>query len=144
MWTFNGEEVSSHEDLRPECTDIVYIIGYKTGQLYIGKKAVRAIRKKLPLKGKKRCRRIMTNIPFVNYEGSHEFKDLELQVESKKILYQCSTRKASTYLEAALLFYFDAIFEDKFLNKNISGKFFDNDLDGVIAEDLLLTKHGII
>ena len=135
MWTFNGEEVNSHEDLEPGCTDIVYIIRYTNGQEYIGKKAVRAIRKKPPLKGKKRCRRIMTNLPFINYEGSHEFKDLNLQVESKKILYQCSTRKATTYLEAALLFHYDAIFNDEYLNKNISGKFFDNDLDGVISEN---------
>lgn len=132
-------EVHGHADLDPACTDIVYKILYTNGQAYIGKKAVRAMRKYPPLKGKKRCRRKMKDLPFVNYEGSHE--DAEgLTIEAKYILYQCSTRKASTYLEAALLFEYDAILGDEYLNKNISGKFFANDLNGLIYDILYNTR----
>jgi len=130
MWVYKDKEIHSHDDLLPECTDIVYEITYECGSKYIGKKAVRSMRLKPPLKGKKRKRRIMTNLPFIKYEGSHDVE--ELVIARKEILYQCATRKASTYLECALLFHFNAIFEDEYINKNINGKFFDNDLDGLL------------
>jgi len=132
MWLYNGEPVNKHDDLFPGCTDFVYIIIYTDNRKYIGKKAVRSVRKKPPLTGKKRSRKILTNLPFVNYEGSHE-KEENLCIERKIILYQCSSRKASTYLETAILFSYDAIFNDDYLNSNISGRFFDNDLNGLLG-----------
>lgn len=133
MWLYKNKEIKSHDDLLPECTDIVYEITYACGYKYIGKKAVRSMRLKPPLKGKKRKRRVMTNLPFLKYEGSHDSEGLE--VSCKEILYQCSTRKASTYLECALLFHHNAIFDDGYINKNINGKFFDNDLDGLLDQE---------
>jgi hypothetical protein len=50
MWIYNDEKIESHDDLHPDCTDIVYILYYSDGRMYIGKKAVRAIRRKPPLK----------------------------------------------------------------------------------------------
>jgi hypothetical protein len=132
-WTFNGNKILSHDDLHPDCTDIVYVITYCNQRMYIGKKAVRAIRRKPPLKGYKRNRRIMTNLPFVNYQGSHEHAKVLVAVK-KEIIYQCSKRKASTYLEAELLFRSEAIFLDKFINENISGTFFKNSLQGLIRD----------
>ncbi len=134
MWLFNGSEVSTHEDLLPGCTDFVYLITYTDGRMYIGKKTVRSFRLKPPLKGKKRKRRIFTNIPFAKYEGSHD-KELGLVIQEKEIIYQCSTKKAAAYLEVDLLFHNEAIFNPLYLNKNISGKFFDNDLDGLIKSE---------
>lgn len=134
MWLWNGQPVETHDDLHPDCSDFVYIIEYTNGQKYIGKKTIKSIRKKPPLKGKKRCRRILTKHPFVNYEGSMA-KGLGLEIKHKIIIYQCSTKKAATYLETALLFESNAIFEDEFLNKNISGVFYDNDLNGLLLED---------
>lgn len=131
MWVFRGKEVHCHDDLLPGCTDFVYIIRYTNGQKYIGKKCVASIRKKPPLKGKKRCRRLLTKLPFVKYEGSHESAS-ELEISEKEILYQCKTKKAATYLEAALLFHYDAVFDPVYLNENISGTFYDNSLDGLI------------
>jgi hypothetical protein len=58
-----------------------------------------------------------------------------LEIFKKEILYQCSTKKAATYLEAALLFHYDAIFDPKYLNSNISGTFYDNSLDGLIEPE---------
>lgn len=134
MWHYRGKEIYSHDDLEPNCTDFVYVIVYEGGQRYIGKKAIRSIRRKPPLKGKKRNRRIMTNLPFINYQGSHEHaKDL-IAVE-KRILFQCSLRKTATYIEIALLIEFHAIFDDNYINENISGTLFRNSLDGLMPED---------
>jgi hypothetical protein len=133
MWTYKGKEVRCHADLLEGCTDFVYMIHYTNGQRYIGKKCVRSVRKKPPLKGKKRNRRVMVNLPFLDYEGSHD-SDAKLKIKEKEILYQCSTKKSSTYLESALLFHYDAIFDPAYLNKNIGGTLFDNSLDGLLEE----------
>jgi hypothetical protein len=134
MWVYKGAQVNGHDDLRPGCTDFVYIIHYVGGKKYIGKKTVRSVRKKPPLAGKKRSRRIMTDLPFVKYEGS-PMGSCSLQIDRKEILYQCRGKKAATYLEAALLFYYDAIFNPEYLNENIIGKFYDNDLNGLIEDE---------
>jgi len=131
MWTYLGKPVASHDDLLPGCTDFVYWITFTNGKHYIGKKTVRSVRKKPPLKGKKRNRRVLTNIPFIKYVGSSEAVE-GLLPASKEILYQCSTKKAATYLETALMFHHDVLFDPAFLNQNISGTFFDNDLKGLL------------
>lgn len=133
-WVYNGNEIHGHEDLYPKCSDFVYLITYTTGQLYIGKKNIRSVRKRPPLKGKKRNRRLLINHPFVGYVGSHEMCKI-LQVKTKEILYQCSTKKAATYLETALLFHYNAVFDPKYLNKNISGVHYDNSLDGLLEDE---------
>lgn len=134
VWLYHGKGIHSHDDLHPDCTDFVYMIKFKNGREYIGKKAVRAVRRKPPLKGKKRNRRIMTNLPFMKYQGSAEICKL-LEVEMKQIIYQCSKRKAATYLELKLLIDFKALFNPVFLNENISGTFFKDSLDGLIYDE---------
>jgi len=131
IWIFNGRKILSHDDLHPDCTDIVYVITYSDNRVYIGKKAVRAIRRKPPLKGYKRNRLIMTNLPFVNYQGSHA-QAKELTPVLKQIIYQCGKRKSATYLEMELLVRKRAIFRDNYINENISGTFFSNSLDGLL------------
>ena len=134
MWTFLGNPVESHDDLHPECTDFVYRVTFEDGRMYVGKKAVRAKRKRPPLKGKKRCRRVMTDLPFVNYQGSSdEVKDLT--PVKKEILYQCRARKAATYLEADYLFDEKALFRDDYINGNIGGTYYSTALDGLINDD---------
>lgn len=132
-WQYNKKSIKSHADLDPRCTDIVYQIFYKDGRSYIGKKTVRGWRTLPPLKGKKRKRKVLKDTPFLNYEGSHEENNLE--IERKEILYQCKGKKAATYIECALLFGSDAIFSNDYLNKNISGRFFDSDLNGLIDQE---------
>lgn len=134
VWTYKGKEINGHADLHPECTDFVYMIKYDDGRFYIGKKAVRAVRKYPPLKGYKRCRRKMKNLPFVKYQGSHELAADLVPVE-KEIMYQCSQRKAATYMEMHMLVEHNAIFRENYLNENISGVFFRNSLDGLIIDD---------
>ena len=133
LWIYKERTVKNHDDLLPECTDIVYLITYADGMKYIGKKAVRSLRRKPPLKGKKRNRIILTDLPFQKYVGSHESETAEIL--SREILYQCSCRKSSTYVETALLFEFDAIADPMFLNENILGKFFARDVIGILDND---------
>lgn len=146
MWTFEGKAVNSHEDLLPGCTDFVYEISYTNGQKYIGKKTIRSLRKLPPTKEqlakrKNYARREIKNLPFIKYEGSHEGAE-GLEIQTKKILYQCRTKKASTYIETALLFEYHAIFRDVYLNLNIAGTHFDNSLDGqLFSTDVELPVH---
>lgn len=136
MWTYKNKEIKCHEDLEPNCTDIVYQITYVSGKKYIGKKNVRAMRRLKATKAQKAVRKNykrveLKNIPFVNYEGSSKETEGQL-IESKEILLQCSDRRTATYIEAGCLFEVDAIFNKEYLNKNILGSFFDNALNGVI------------
>jgi len=74
---------------------------------------------------------VFTDKPFVKYEGS--CKEVGDRVICRKdIIYQCSNKKTSTYLEAMLLFNENALFDDQYLNSNILGSLYDNSLDGLI------------
>lgn len=139
LWTYRNKPVASHDDLLPECTDFVYCITYESGKKYIGKKTVRSMRRLKPTKKqlaiRKNYKRVeQKDLPFVDYVGSSKETVGEV-VASKEILYQTSTKKASTYIEAGILFNEDAIFGDEYLNLNISGRFFDNDLDGLLDKE---------
>lgn len=131
LWSFKKKLIHGHDDLLPGCTDFVYIISYTNGQQYVGKKNVQSIRKRPPLKDKKRNRRVMIKHQFIGYIGSHDSAS-KLTVAKKEILYQCATKKAATYLEAAYLFHFDCIFDPHYLNECISGTFYKNSLDGLL------------
>lgn len=136
MWVYKNKNVESHEDLHPDCVEIVYEITYESGKKYIGKKSVRSMRRLKPTKKqlavRKNFKRVeLKNIPFVNYEGSSEETKDEI-VSKKEILYQCSNKRTSTYIELGLIITCDALVSDDYLNKNALGKFFDNCLDGLI------------
>lgn len=138
-WTYKDKAVTSHDDLLPDCTDVVYCIYYESGKKYVGKKTVRSMRRLKPTKKqlaiRKNYKRVEeVNLPFADYEGSSKETIGEV-IKRKEILYQCSTKKAATYVESAILFNESAIFVDEYLNKNISGKFFDNDLDGLLDQE---------
>jgi hypothetical protein len=137
MWIYKGKEVNGHEDLLEGCTDFVYVIRYTDGKAYIGKKTIRSIRRLKPTKKqlairKNYVRKELVNLPFVKYEGSHDKEGLE--VSEKEIIWQCSTKKAATYLETGMLFAYDCIFDDDYLNENIAGTHFNNSLDGLLEE----------
>ena len=139
MWLYKENTVTEHEHLLPTCTDFVYVITYESGKKYIGKKTVRSMRRLKPtkaqLKIRKNYKRVeLKELPFVDYIGSSKETEGEV-VKFKEILYQCSTRKAATYIECAMLFGENAIIEDEYLNLNISGTFFDNDLDGLLDQE---------
>lgn len=130
-WIYKNKEIKSHDDLHPDCTNFVYVLTFESGKSYIGKIAVRAIRKRKPLKGKKRNRRLLVNLPFVKYEGSSD-EIISEKLILKEIIHQCSNKRTATYIETAWLFEVDAIFNELYLNKNIQGCYFDNAMEGYL------------
>lgn len=172
-WMYKEKPINCHEDLLPECTDIVYELTYVDGRKYLGKKTVRSM-STLPVlktkgregsnlitrhilrdidgkiitskKGRKEARaaglkakaeyyeKIVTAKPFLKYEGSLDTKNLP-DIKSKEILHQCSSKKAASYIETALLFHYEVLFTDEYLNENISGTYFDNSLDGLLERE---------
>lgn len=139
MWDYKGKQITTHEDLLPECVEFIYKITYTDGRMYLGKKKVRSLRRKKPTKKqlairKNYVRKEITELPFVNYEGSHKIVDCP-EIASKEILYQCSDSRAATYIEAAMLFGHDVLFDDMYLNENITGKYFDNALNGLLDQE---------
>ena len=137
MWYYNDKEIHSHEDLDPLTTDIVYILEYQDGHIYIGKKTVRSIRRLKPTKKqlairKNYVRKEMKDHPFMDYEGSS--KETEGHIVARKtIVYQCNNKRTATYLEEMLLFQEDALVNPQYLNANIGGRYFDTCLDGLIT-----------
>jgi len=133
-WVFRDKKITSHDDL-PGITDIVYLLTYSDGTQYIGKKTIRSVRRLKPTKAqlaqrKNYVRKELKNLPFLRYEGSSSENQGKTLV-SKEILHICSTKKAATYLEMAELVCRNALFSNEYNNKNIAGRYFDNDLDGL-------------
>ena len=138
MWVYEDKEVTCHDDLLPGCTDFVYLITYTNGKKYIGKKTVRSVRRLKPTKKqlairKNYARKELKDLPFVNYEGSSKLTE-GLTVAKKEILYQTAGKTAATYIEVALLFEHEVLFNSTFVNENISGKFYGNALNGLLGE----------
>ena len=136
MWTYKDNIIESHADLHKDCTSIVYELQFSDLTKYIGKLVVRSMRRLKPTKAqlaiRKNYKRIeLKDVPFVNYEGSSSENEGKTVV-SKEILYQSSNKKTATYIETALLFENDVLFNDTYNNKNISGVYFDNSLEGLI------------
>ena len=139
MWTYQGKEIKSHEDLIPECQSIVYELTFSDDTKYLGKLVVRSMRRIKPTKKqlaiRKNYKRVeLKDIPFAKYEGSSKENEGKTLV-SKEILYQCSNKRSATYIETSLLFHNDVLFTDKYNNKNIAGTHFDNALDGLLGQE---------
>ena len=108
-----------------------HILRDEEGKIITSKAARKAARSR-GLKAKAEYyEQLVTNKPFIKYEGSHS-KEEGLEIVTKEILYQCKGKTAATYIETGLLFMHDAVITDNYLNKNIGGKFFDNALEGLI------------
>lgn len=151
VWTYKDKPILSHDDLHPLCTWFVYELEFTDGTKYIGQKKVRTT-KELPLlkngnkrpnhikfqnrnrKGKRVTLEVISiNKKFDTYEGSSE-ENKGKTVSNKLILFQTKDSKASTYLEADLLFRNEVLFTDKYNNKNILSSFYDNSLEGLIYD----------
>ncbi len=137
-WFYQDQVVLSHDDLLPDCTDFVYELIFTDGTKYIGKKCVRSIRRIKPTKAqlairKNYVRKELKDSPFVKYEGSSE-ENKDKILLGKEILYQCSNKKTASYIEMSLLVINEVLFNDKYNNKNISGTYFDNSLDGLLGQ----------
>lgn len=110
-----------------------HILRDESGNI-ITSKAGRAKARKQGIKAKREeFDRLLTDKPFIKYEGSSDENKGKTLV-SKEILYQSSNKKTATYIETALLFENDVLFSDTFNNKNIGGVYFDNSLEGLIDD----------
>ena len=135
-WTYRGEPILSHDDLPENCTDFVYELVFSDGTKYLGKKTIRSMRRIKPTKAqlaiRKNYKRIeLKNSSFIDYEGSSSENEDKTLV-SKEILYLSSNKKSASYMETALLFENNVLFDDTYNNKNISGTYYDNSLEGLI------------
>ena len=136
-WKYKGKEILSHSNIPKDAVAIVYILSYDDSTKYIGYKLVRSKRRLKPTKKqlavRKNYKRVeMVDLPFLKYVGSSRENKGKVLVR-KEILYFTSNKRTATYLETKLLFEHNVLFDDKFNNKNISGRFFDTAMDGLIC-----------
>lgn len=122
-WKYLNEEITEVPD---GMTGFIYEIGYDNGMKYIGKKSFYSKITKPPLKGAKRVRKVIKESNWRKYIGSSKEVHTELNIAYKKVLFLCCTVRETTYMEVKALFAVDAIFNEKYFNKNIGGKYFDN------------------
>lgn len=142
------EDMINNPEFNPEnYFGYIYMTEFlNLGKLYIGKKQFfsnlnKKLGKKelilLPIKrGKKPTTKLVINPSnWENYYGS-EKEVIELAKTEPKdkiiryVLKLCKTKKELTYYETKFLFLNEVLEnQDKFLNKNILGKFFSKDLE---------------
>lgn len=144
-WTHQNIIINSVRDLPEDAYGFVYCITFDDNKKYIGKKNIYTFITVPALKsGKSRpnvAYRIGKNVNgkrkyydaikkesnWMTYEGSK--KDTEgRKVKSKEILEFVTSKRALTYLEARYLFEFRCIESDEYINNNILGKFFRDNL----------------
>ena len=127
-WIHNGVEIDSIPD--STAYGFTYSIMYSDGKYYYGKKAfVKQVRLKPRKTDRVNAKRIVwKESDWKKYVGSSK-EAKGKTVMSKVILELAVSKRALTYLETKLLFDRNVLFDDKCLNGNILGKFYDNVLD---------------
>ena len=129
QWFKDGIEVT---ELPPETLGFVYLLEYECNKLYVGKKQAISItkkhfgKKKLAAITDKRTKTyeiVVKENNWRSYEGSS--KETEgLVLKKKTILSFHSTKINLTYAELEAMVYRDVLRDERYINKNILGKFF--------------------
>lgn len=143
VWTYNGEEVKTREQLDSRAFGFIYkITNIETGKFYIGKKVlVNTLTKKLTKKeltqlsgpGKKPTKKkVSKESNWKEYWGSckpllTEVKNLGEDKFKREILQLCFSKKQLTYFEIAYQCKFDVLLVDSY-NENIMSRIFRKDL----------------
>ena len=139
-WKYKGRDILSHKDIPSEAVGFVYRLTYDDGRMYIGSKLTRSERRLKPTKAqlaiRKNYKRVeLKDLPFIKYVGSSKDIPIGLKLTEKRIIAFTSNKRTLTYLETKLLFKHSVLESDEvYLNKSISGKYFDNCLDGLIRD----------
>lgn len=122
MWYYKNKEFKE-VDIPENTTGFVYRITNKSnGMMYIGKKIFFNIRKRKPLKGKKRRRIDFVKSDWESYYGSNEVLKEEVSntenIENyyREILYLCRNKTEMSYIETKLLFENDVLLKDEYYN----------------------------
>ena len=138
-WYYKGKVVESIEDMPKGVFGFVYQITHcVSGKIYIGKKQLMTNRTLPPLKGERKKRKVTKEGNWQTYYGSQaEMKQLVKESESlqefdRRILRYCFTKKELTYRELEEQVLHKVLEDDRYLNSNISGKYYRKDL---ITED---------
>ena len=136
MWLYKNKEINSIEDMPADTFGFVYLVTHTpSGKKYLGKKQLIANRTLPPLKGQKKKRKIQKESDWKTYYGSQaEIKTLVKETANKleirrEICIFVSTKKLLGYYENKLLYAYDVLENDDFLNNNISGKYFRRDFE---------------
>lgn len=119
-WIHNGIEVESI-DIEKYPAFVYMITNNVTGMKYIGKKYTSKTVKRPPLKGKIRKRKVTSNSDWKTYWSSSErlLEDVSKLGEenfTREILYFCTTKAMSTYVEAKLQFENGVLESDEWYN----------------------------
>jgi len=134
MWLYKNKEINSIEDMPADTFGFVYLVTHTpSGKKYLGKKQLIANRTLPPLKGQKKKRKIQKESDWKTYYGSQaEIKTLVKESQDmlefvREIIIFTSTKKLLGYYENKLLYAYDVLENDEYLNNNISGKYFRKD-----------------
>ena len=109
-------------ELPADCEAFVYLItNNKNGMKYVGKKLAKFKTTKPPLKGKKNRRRGYRESDWLNYWGSSDHLQEDVQQLGEKhftreILYYCASRGIASYLEAKEQFDREVLLTDDYYN----------------------------
>lgn len=134
MWLYKNKEINSIEDMPTDTFGFVYLVTHTpSGKKYLGKKQLIANRTLPPLKGQKKKRKIQKESDWKTYYGSQiEVKQLVKESQDKldftrEIIIFTSTKKLLGYYENKLLYAYNVLENDEYLNSNISGKYYRKD-----------------
>jgi hypothetical protein len=129
-WYFNEKLINNIEDIPEGCIGFIYkITNIKTGQYYIGKKSIYSQKTLPPLKGKKRKRKVISEMKWQEYQSSNELvQTWPIEDIEKIILRFCFTKKGLTYFELKEQFIHGVLEDDTSVNFNLLGKFYKRDI----------------
>lgn len=81
-------------------------------------------------------RMVLTEHKWREYEGSSKDIPNDARIQSKTILHLCTSKTTLTWLEVKEMVKRDVLTSNKYYNKNILGKFWDNCEDGIYTKSL--------
>ena len=131
MWLYKNKEINSIEDMPADTFGFVYLVTHTpSGKKYLGKKQLIANRTLPPLKGQKKKRKIQKESDWKTYYGSQaEIKTLVKESQDmlefvREIRIFVSTKKLLGYYENKLLYAYDVLENDEYLNNEYKWQIF--------------------
>ena len=152
-WIYKNKIVNKLEDIPKDVIGFVYELTYVSNKKYIGKRNLYSTQSRpMLLSGLKRCKEsckgyissiikprkrveiITRENNWIDYQGSSILIPKEEHIVFKEILYYCRDKNCLSYMEEKCLFETNAIIIDKYYNKTIQHRHFDNALIGLIYD----------
>jgi hypothetical protein len=145
MWYYKEKEFTQ-DDVGDWIGFVYEITELSTGKKYIGKKIFQNIKKKPPLKGKKRKRIERVPSDWMAYYGSNdELKALVLKDGpegfKREILHLCASKSEMGYIEAKLHFQYDVLLREDYFNGWISCRINSNQIKALMKSHQFLSSQ---